>query len=91
MEKRIEAIVSGHVQGVGFRFFVLKTAKGLGLKGWVKNLPNGKVQTIAEGPEKEILEFLEHVKKGFFLSRVDKVEHTLEKALNEFNEFEVRY
>ena len=44
-------VVKGRVQGVGFRYFAHRAAKGLGLRGWVKNLPNGTVEAYAEGDE----------------------------------------
>lgn len=47
---RLEAVVHGRVQGVGFRYFVLRQATALGLGGWVANLPDGGVQCVAEGP-----------------------------------------
>lgn len=42
-------LVSGRVQGVGFRYFVLREATGLGLRGWTRNLPNGQVEVVAAG------------------------------------------
>lgn len=44
-------VVSGRVQGVGFRYFVLREARALGLSGWVRNLPNGAVEVVAAGDE----------------------------------------
>ena len=43
--------VSGRVQGVGFRYFVLREARALGLAGWVRNLPDGSVDVVATGDE----------------------------------------
>jgi acylphosphatase len=54
---RLEAIVRGRVQGVGFRYFVLREATRLGLSGWVANLSDGGLQCVAEGP-KPALELL---------------------------------
>ena len=48
---RLEATVHGRVQGVGFRFFVRREARRLGLTGWVANEHDGTVRTVAEGPE----------------------------------------
>jgi acylphosphatase len=42
-------IVNGRVQGVGFRYFVLREAQALGLSGWVRNLPDGRVEVLAHG------------------------------------------
>ena len=47
---RLDATVSGRVQGVGFRYFVLREAMELGLEGWVANTPDGVVRCVAEGP-----------------------------------------
>jgi acylphosphatase len=51
---RLEATVRGRVQGVGFRYFVMRQARILGLSGWVANEPDGSVRTVAEGPEHAI-------------------------------------
>lgn len=51
---RLEATVHGRVQGVGFRFFVRREARRLGLTGWVANEHDGTVRTIAEGSERAI-------------------------------------
>lgn len=54
---RIEVVVSGRVQGVGFRWFTQREARGLGVAGWVRNEPDGSVRLVAEGPQ-EALETL---------------------------------
>ncbi len=56
--KRVHAFVSGEVQGVGFREEVKRIAFGLDIFGWVKNLEEGRIETIAEGEDKNIEEFL---------------------------------
>lgn len=48
---RLEAVVRGRVQGVGFRYWVVRRATDLGLTGWVANEPDGSVRCVAEGPE----------------------------------------
>ncbi len=48
--ERLEAVVAGRVQGVGFRYFVRQTARRLGLAGWVRNERDGTVRVVAEGP-----------------------------------------
>ena len=47
---RLDATLHGRVQGVGFRWFVQRTARGLGLVGWTQNQPDGSVRVVAEGP-----------------------------------------
>ena len=44
-------VVSGRVQGVGFRYFIVREAEALGLAGWVRNLPDGRVEVLASGEE----------------------------------------
>ena len=51
---RLEATVRGRVQGVGFRYYVVKRASQLGLTGWVANEPDGSVRCVAEGPAAEV-------------------------------------
>lgn len=65
MEKRLHAYYSGSVQGVGFRFTAERVAIGLGLKGWVRNLGDGRVEIELEGPEAALQEFLRKVDSVF--------------------------
>ena len=87
MEKRINIIVSGHVQGVFFRAHVMYIAKKLGLKGFVRNLLDGNVEIIAEGPEGNLKELLEFCKKGPIGARVTNIKVDYEKAKGDYNEF----
>jgi acylphosphatase len=57
---RLEATVRGRVQGVGFRYYILKRASQLGLTGWVANEPDGSVRCVAEGPA-DAVEVLEEI------------------------------
>ena len=50
MTRRVVAVVSGHVQGVGYRYFVREIASAAGLAGSARNLPDGRVEVVAEGP-----------------------------------------
>ncbi len=71
MRRRI--LVSGVVQGVGFRYFVLRTAKALGVDGWVKNLHNGDVLCEAQASSEIMDEFLAQLREGPSFSRVEKL------------------
>lgn len=70
MEKRVLVTAYGLVQGVGFRMFVELSASRMGLKGWVKNMPDGTVQIDAQGPEKFVDELLNDVRIGPPASKV---------------------
>ena len=60
------ALVSGRFQGVGFRFFAERAARSAGVKGWVRNLPDGRVETVAEGEEDAVTRYLEKIGRGPF-------------------------
>ncbi|RMF27840.1 MAG: acylphosphatase, partial [Cyanobacteria bacterium J083] len=62
--KRVKAIVSGKVQGVGFRMHTLKQAKKLNLKGYVRNLSNGNVEIVAEGEDEKVDSLINWAKSG---------------------------
>lgn len=73
MVRATQYLVSGRVQGVGFRAFVADTARAEGVEGWVKNLPDGSVAVHAEG-DAEALQRLEwQLWQGPPMSRVDEV------------------
>ncbi len=71
MRRRI--LVSGVVQGVGFRYFVLRTAQALSVQGWVKNLHNGDVLCEAQASSEIMDEFLAQLREGPSFSRVEKL------------------
>jgi len=57
-------LVSGQVQGVGYRYFAVRAARELGLKGWVRNLSDGRVEAFAAGPAHHLEDFEAHLRKG---------------------------
>ncbi|HIE08430.1 MAG TPA: acylphosphatase [Armatimonadetes bacterium] len=88
---RMRAIVKGIVQGVGYRFFVEDRAYELGLTGYVRNLPDGTVEVVAEG-DKEVLELLlEHLRRGPRSARVTDVEVEWGEVTGEFKDFRIRF
>ncbi|TFU18170.1 acylphosphatase [Thermus tengchongensis] len=71
---RLVALVKGRVQGVGYRAFAQKKVLELGLSGYAENLPDGRVEVVAEGPKEDLLVFLRHLQEGPRLARVEGVE-----------------
>ena len=61
---RMHVVVSGRVQGVGFRWFVRQAAIELGLAGWVRNRPDGNVEVAADGDDAEVSRFRERLREG---------------------------
>ena len=89
-KRRIKAIIFGNVQGVCFRLYTKKIAESLELTGVVKNNPDGSVETLVEGSEEKLKQFIELLNKGPSLSNVSKVDVSWRESINEFNEFKVQ-
>jgi acylphosphatase len=70
---RLDASVSGRVQGVGFRYFVLREAMDMGLDGWVANAPDGSVRCVAEGSREDLERLLERLNEGPAAAAVERV------------------
>lgn len=83
-------IVSGKVQSVGFRFFVKSIADDLKIKGWVRNLPNGSVEALLQGEEKDVLEIIKHCKKGPRFAEVTEIDEYNEETNKIFQEFSIK-
>jgi acylphosphatase len=66
-------LISGRVQGVGFRWFVIETASVEGITGWVRNVTDGSVEIVAEGDAEAVERFERHVRRGPARARVDDV------------------
>ena len=88
-EGALHAIVTGRVQGVGFRFFVLGRARKLGLTGSVRNLPGGEVEVLARGPAERLQEFVAALYDGPALSRVEAVKVKWGAQVPELCEFTI--
>lgn len=90
MVKRIEAFYSGQVQGVGFRFSVERQAVDLDIRGWVKNLPDGRVQLVGEAGEEALKNFLERIKQGFSVY-ISDIDLQWLVPTGEFPDFQIRF
>ena len=74
-------LVTGRVQGVGFRWYVQREAAEIGLDGWVRNTDDGAVEVLASGTPEQLADLREAIRKGSRGSRVDRVtEHELDPA-----------
>ncbi len=87
--RAVEIYVSGIVQGVGFRYFTTRVARELGIKGFVKNLPDGRVYIYAIGEEESLEKFISTVRQGPPLAVVRDVE-VRNAQVREFERFEVK-
>jgi acylphosphatase len=87
---RLDATVMGRVQGVGFRYFVLREATGLDLEGWVANTPTGAVRCVAEGPRPALDALLERLREGPPSAIVDRVSEAFMPATGGLGTFSVR-
>ena len=92
MEKgRVHLIISGFVQGVFYRASTRDTALKLGLNGWVRNLPDGNVEAVFEGPADKIRQAVEWCHEGPAGAQVTKVDEKQEDYAGEFSSFDVKY
>ena len=86
---RVHVYISGNVQGVFFRANTESKASELGLRGWVRNLDDGRVEALFEGPKDKIDEMVEWCRMGPIGSRVDNVEVSEEEIDSEFEDFHI--
>jgi len=84
---RLHATIYGYVQGVGFRYFVEEQAQRLSLTGWVRNVYDGQVEVVAEGPRKDLEEFLKYLQRGPSAAHVSHVVEEWENATGQFRRF----
>lgn len=91
MRVRAHVFVSGKVQGVYFRYTTQEEARTLGLTGWVRNLPDGRVEAVFEGEKERVEKAIEFCRKGPRGARVTDVELSWEDYKGEFKAFKTRY
>lgn len=91
MERTAHVLVSGRVQGIGFRFFVSSVARRKGLKGYVRNLDDGRVEILLQGDEEVIKETLDIIKSGHPLAKINKIEVNWKSKGENFEDFQIIY
>ena len=87
--QRIHLIITGRVQGVFFRASAQAAAVKEGVSGWVKNLANGQVETVAEGEKTALQAYVSWCRNGPPAANVTDVTVSLEKAIGEFKGFQI--
>ena len=87
---RLRLLVHGRVQGVFFRQAAAEEARSLGLRGWVKNLPDGDVEMVAEGPRRELKILAAWANQGPRMARVTGVEEEWSDYRGEEGSFAIR-
>ena len=91
MKARAHVYISGYVQGVFFRYHTRELAQRLGLRGWVRNTPDGQVEAVFEGEKEAVERMLNFCHRGPSGARVTDIEVKWENYRGEFSGFEVRY
>jgi acylphosphatase len=89
MNGRARLIVGGRVQGVGFRQQTVVEAQRLGVHGWVRNLPDGRVEALAEGPKEAVESLVAWCRHGPKAARVDEIKVSWEPHRGEFGDFRI--
>jgi acylphosphatase len=87
---RVHLYISGLVQGVFFRQYTKQKAERLGVFGWVRNLPDARVEAVFEGEESAVKELVEICRKGPSKAIVENVEVAWEDFLGEFRDFSIK-
>jgi acylphosphatase len=87
--ERVRVLIGGRVQGVGFRYAAQRAANRLGLTGWVRNLPDGRVEALLEGSPESVETMTDWCRKGPAFSRVLKVEVVPEAGPCQYSDFRI--
>ncbi|WP_456433593.1 acylphosphatase [Thermosulfuriphilus sp.] len=89
--KRVHVFISGRVQGVFYRAYTQDEARRLGLRGWVRNLPDGRVEAVFEGEEEAVDQMIKWCHRGSPGALVSQVEVIEEPYGGEFSDFQILY
>jgi len=89
--QELHALVRGRVQGVGFRYFVIREASALGLRGYARNRDNGDVEAVAQGARPALERLLALLWRGPSAARVSEVQTTWQTPTEHLSGFHVRW
>ena len=89
--RRARLFITGKVQGVFFRARTQEQAEQLGVLGWARNLPDGRVEVLAEGPSWALEDLIGWCRRGPRFAYVSRVEVVEESPVNDFTSFEIIY
>ena len=89
--ERLRAVVTGRVQGVGFRYFIQGRARALRLDGWVRNLRSGDLEFVAEGSRGDLEELMRSARAGPPMSWVEGARVTWSEARGDLTRFDVKH
>jgi len=89
--KKNHVVIEGKVQGVFFRANMQRVARSLDLAGWVRNLPDGRVEAVVEGAENNMAAMLDWCRQGPPYAVVRQVEVTEEPYSGDYRDFSIRY
>jgi acylphosphatase len=91
MNARLHVFVSGKVQGVSYRGYARRAALELGLKGWVRNLYDGRVEAVAEGARPDLETFIRRLEAGPVAARIEGLDIRWETYAGEFPDFKIAW
>jgi acylphosphatase len=91
LESRAHLVVSGLVQGVGYRYFVYRKAKDHNLKGYVRNLYSDDVEVMLEGDKGVILDLIQELKTGPVSAHVTGIKVEWEEGQGEYEDFQIKF
>ena len=91
MKIRVHVWISGYVQGISFRYYTKEQADDLDVNGWVKNLPDERLEAVFEGEESAVNQMIEFCWHGPSGAKVTEVKIFKEKFINEFTDFNITF
>jgi acylphosphatase len=87
----LHGVIHGDVQGVGFRYYLIRAAQPLGLRGWVRNRDDGAVEFVAEGSRQDLEQLLRAARQGPRVARVTRVDAQWQPASGGLDSFDLTF